>query len=102
MYSLVTGDTGSILRATCKDGSTGAAINLSGASVIARWIDNAGATISRSMTVTDAINGIAQYQFAAGEIVAPQMRIEIEVTDASGKITTSTDEIVLSVRAQIG
>lgn len=101
-YSLVTGDTGSILRVTCKDNSTGAAINLTGATVKAQWKDSVQALVSRVMTITSAPGGIAEYQFAAGEIISPIMRIEIEVIDATGKIVTSLNPIEISVRSQIG
>lgn len=101
-YTLVTGDTGSILRVTCKDAATSEVINLTGATVRAMWRSSAGILVTKSMTVTGALTGIAEYKFLAGEIAAPAMMIEIEVTDSGGNITTSLDSLDLRVRAQIG
>ena len=100
--SLVSGDTGSKLRVTCKDSATGAVINLTGATVIARWKTSTGTVVAKTMTVTSPTGGTAEYQFAAGEIFAPAMRIEVEITDAGGAVITSVDFMTVYVRDQIG
>jgi len=102
MTDLVTGDTGSRLILTVKDRSTETARNLTGATVKVRWRDNDRQLVERDASVTDATGGICQYVFAAGEIIAPSMRIEIEVTDSTGKIITGVDPIDLTVREEIG
>lgn len=101
-YALVTGDTGCTLRVTCKDGATGAVVNLAGATVKAQWRTLAGTLVSKTMTITGASTGIAEYRFLAGEVIAPSMSIEVEVTDSSGLITSSLETIEFRVRSQIG
>jgi hypothetical protein len=102
MTDLVTGDTGSRLVCTVKDKSTGTARNLTGAAVKLRWRDNDRVVVTKTATVTDAAGGVCEYVFGAGEIIAPSMKIEVEVTDNTGKVTTSVDTIDLTVREEIG
>lgn len=99
MYDFVTGDTGSKLQVTCKEASTGAAIVLSSATVRLKWLSD-GTVVSRTMTVTDAASGIAEYQFAADELEAPSMRFDVEITTASG-VRTAADVVRVSVREEI-
>lgn len=99
MYDFVTGDTGSKLQVTCKEASTGTAIVLSSATVRLKWISD-GTVVSRTMTVTDATNGIAEYQFAADELEAPSMRFDVEITTASG-VRTAADVVRVTVREEI-
>ena len=101
MTDLVTGDTGSKLIATCAD-SDGAIINLTGATVELHWEGEDGVVVSEVMTIDDAAGGIASYTFGAGEIFAPKMVFEVEITDSGGKIITCVDKIELIVREQIG
>lgn len=98
-YDLVTGDTGSTLQVTIKD-KTGSAVDLTGGSVKFRWEGNAG-LVEVSAVLTDAVNGVASHKFAAGEIIAPKMRIEVEAT-VGGDVITGTDLIELSVREELG
>lgn len=100
-YDLVTGDTGSILSVSVKDSETALAKDLTACSVIFRW-EGVSGIVSRAATITDAVNGVAQYQFAAGEIIAPRMKIEVEITDSAGKIVTGTELISLTVREELG
>lgn len=101
MTEFVANDTGSKLKVTCKDNDTGAAINLTGATVLLRWMDKTGATQSKTMTVTDAANGVAEYQFAAGEIAYPKMSFDVRITDTGGKIITNLAPIEVTVRAPL-
>lgn len=101
MTDLVTGDTGSKLIVTCRDNETNEVIDLTGATVKLRWEGDAG-VIEKTMTVTNAAAGIAQYQFLAGEIIVPAMRFEVEITDSGGAIISSLGLIELVVREQIG
>ena len=101
MADLVTGDTGSIYQVTCTD-SDGVAINLTGATVRLRWEDDVGVIQTRTMGITDAVNGVAEYQFLAAEIIAPKMKFETEVQDSGGFITSSNDLVTLTVREELG
>jgi len=101
MTDMVTGDTGSKLVVTCNDNDTSSVIDLTGASVVLRWEGDTQVE-SRAMTITDAANGVAEYKFAAGEIIAPKMRFEVEITAGNGDIITNTALIELVVREQLG
>ena len=84
--SFVSGDTGSKLEETCLDNDTGLAIDLTGSTVALKWIDKSEALQTKSMTITDAINGVVEYLFLADELFAPQMKFEVEITDSGGNI----------------
>lgn len=101
MTDLVTGDTGSTLTVTCKDGA-GAVINLTGATVELHWEGASGTVESRNMTVSAPATGVAAYTFSAGEIFAPAMAFEVEITDSAGKVVTCTEKIELTAREEIG
>jgi hypothetical protein len=101
-YDLVTGDTGSKLVVTITDSDTGAAVDLTSCTVRFRWADAAGAIVNRTATILNPANGKAEYQFAAGEIIAPEMQIEVEVTDGTGAVVTGTELIKLTVREELG
>jgi len=102
MTDLVTGDTGSIIQVACTDSRTSDAINLTGATVRLKWIDNSNIVVTKTMTVVSVTAGTAKYQFLAGEIIYPKMTFEIEITDAWGAIITNLKPFELSVRAQLG
>lgn len=99
-YQFVAGDTGSKLRVTCKNDSDNTVIDLTDATVKLKWKDSSGTLQSKTMTIiSPATNGIAEYQFASGELYSGTMSFEIEITDAGGKIIKSLDYIVERVRA---
>lgn len=97
-YDLVTGDTLPVLKVAVKD-HAGADFNLTGMTAKFRWEGEDGALVQKTASIA---GNVASYQFAAGEIFAPSMKIELEITNADGKIITVTDIISLSVREQIG
>jgi BppU N-terminal domain len=101
-FDFVTGDTGSRLVVTCLYNDTGLPINLTGTIVKLNYTSNSGTLYTRNMTVLDTVAGIAEYRFAAGELLAPVITAEVEVTDNMGVILTSLDVLSLSVRQQIG
>mgnify|MGYP001549789444 CR=1 FL=1 len=101
MTDLVSGDTGSKLSVTVKD-NAGAIVDLTGATVKFRWLGNDNLIKEVDAGVTDAPNGVVQYAFLAGDIIAPEMKIEVEVTDSGGLINTSVALIDLTVREQLG
>lgn len=100
-YRLVAGDTGCLLRVSCTNDDDGSVIDLTGAAVTLKWKDSAGMVVSRTMTaVAPATQGIAEYLFAASELIAPAMRFEIQIS-LSGRIVRSLDLIDLPVRTPL-
>jgi hypothetical protein len=93
-YKLAQGDTGSKLRATCKNDGDGSVIDLTGATVHLIWRTAAGALIEKQMTIVGAPTaGVAEYLFAAGEIFLPLMSFRVRITDAGGKILHNLDNL---------
>jgi hypothetical protein len=93
-YKLAQGDTGSKIRATCKNDSDGSLIDLTGATVQLLWRDGAGALVTKTMTIVGAPTaGVAEYLFAAGEIFLPLMSFRVRITDAGGKILHNLDNL---------
>lgn len=100
-YDFVSGDTGSKIQVTCKDNDLGTAINLTGATVTISWENASGTVVTKTMTITNAVSGIAEYQFLAGELLSGKMKFEIVITDAIGKIISNLSLIEVSVREQM-
>lgn len=100
MADFVSNDTGSSLSVPCVDAS-GNAIDLTACTVELHWRDPTGAVVSRDMTVDDAEGGICSYKFAEGELFAPAMSFEVELTDAGGYRLSNLDLIAVTVRAQL-
>ena len=99
---LVAGDTGTILKVTCKDSETGAVLpGLASAVVVLKYRINSGGVISKPMQVVNAVTGLVQYQFAAGELTAGHLKAEVEVTDSGGKLLTNLDLINLIIRKKV-
>ena len=99
---LVTNDTGSTLRLTCKDNELDTAIDLTGSTVRLRWEDDSAAVQTRTMTIVDAANGIVTYKFLTGEIVFPKMRFEVEITDSGGYIISNLSLLEIETREEMG
>jgi len=101
-YQFVSGDTGSVLRVTCKNDSDNTAINLTGSTVSLRWFDRAtDAVITKAMTLVTPASGICSYQFATGELVSPSMSFEVRITDGSSAIIRSLNLIDVDVREKL-
>ncbi len=96
--SFVSGDTGSKLEVTCKDDDTGVVIDLTGSTVKLKWLDAADALQTKTMTITDAVNGIAEYQFLAADLTGTQLKFEVEITDSGGDVLRILDLIRENVR----
>jgi hypothetical protein len=99
-YSFVSNDTGSILQVTCTKASDNSAINLTGATVKLKWFNPARTVVERTMTLVTPLSGIVNYQFLAGDLYAPAMSFEVEITDSGGFRTTVLDPIVVEVRPE--
>jgi hypothetical protein len=99
---LVAGDTASVLTVTCTDKGPATVIDLTGATVQLRFRLNGGARTDVSMTIpAPATDGIATYQFGAGELSVGQFAGEVVITDAVGTIKKILDIIRLTVRAAL-
>jgi BppU N-terminal domain len=99
-YSFVAGDTNSVLTVTCKRADSGAVIDLAGATVSLKWRVDGGTLVTKSMTITDAPNGVCAYTFGTGELVAGIMVAEVAVT-IGGKVTTSVEPFRFTVRPTV-
>jgi hypothetical protein len=100
MADFVSSDTGSTLLVTCTD-DAGTAINLAGCTVKLHWQEAAGTVADKTMTVVSAAAGTCSYKFLTGELFAPGMAFEVEITDASGFKLSNVDLITVNVRAQL-
>lgn len=96
----VSNDTASVLRVTCVDANSDP-INLTGSTVNLHWRDETGLSVDQTMTIEDAANGVCTYQFDTGELFAPGMAFEVEITDTNGKKLTNVDLIAVTVRKEL-
>ena len=94
-------DSGSKLEVTCKNDSDKSVIDLTGATVKIRWKDKAGSVVEKTMTVTNAAGGVAEYRFAAGELEPGTTGYEIEITDALGGIIKNLNLLLVNIRKKI-
>lgn len=97
-YQFVAGDTGSILEITCKNDADNTVIDLTGCTLALQWKGANGVLVSANMTVTDAINGKARYQFLTTELFAGTMQFEVKITDVNSKVIRSLDLLSEKVR----
>ncbi len=106
-FELVELDTGSTLEVTCKNRITKAAIDLTGfLAALLRYTVGSSAVQEKTMTIDpDQVTNIgkASYRFLTGELIADggSFIAEIRLTDASGLVLTSTENIVRSVKARL-
>jgi hypothetical protein len=100
-YDLVQNDTGSKLVIACVKRSDGQPVDLTGATVTLKFRSGPSAILTQAMTVTDATNGIAEYQFLTGELLADEFKAEVEVLDAGGKLLSSLSFIQHRVRPKL-
>lgn len=97
-FDFVSNDTGSVLNVTCKDKATALPLNLTGFTINLCWINQAAVLVTKAMTIATPAAGLAKYQFLANELFAPTMIFEVRVFDPLGKLVTSLDPIIVSVR----
>lgn len=100
-YRFVEGDTGSILEITCVESeSDDTPISLAGSVVTLKWRNRAGVLRLEIMTITDAPNGIVQYQFEEDDLESPSMKLEAMIHSSGGDVT-NLDPIEISVRKRL-
>ena len=78
MADLVAGDTDSAIRATLRH-MDGSPFDLTDLTPIIRFRANDAAPVEHDMVVIDAVNGIVQYTFLVGELVAGILYVEFEI-----------------------
>ena len=106
-FELVELDTGSTLEITAKNRVTLAALDLTGfTSVLLRYVVGSSAIQEKTMTIDpDQVTNIgkASYKFLTDELIAGggSFIAEIRLTDGSGLVLTSTENIVRSVKARL-
>ena len=101
-YALVQNDTGSKLVVTCKDNETKVVIDLTGATVRLKYKIDTGTLQTKTMTVPPpATNGKAEYQWLTAELTPGVLEAQIEITDATSKVLTSLDPILLPIRTKL-
>lgn len=101
MIDFVEADTQPTLELTFRDRVTKVLQNLTGTTVTLRWKIESGAKVERAMTITDAVNGVAEYQFATGELTPGTFQYEATITDGTGRTLTTLMIQLLEVRARI-
>lgn len=96
--ALVQNDTLARLVVTCRDAKTRLPINLAGATVKVTYrIGAAGVWLTRTMVVTNAALGIAEYQFGAGDLDGIGLLfLQVELSGAG--TGTSVNEIAIEVK----
>ncbi|MDT7040849.1 BppU family phage baseplate upper protein [Candidatus Nitronereus thalassa] len=99
---LISLDTGSVLVVTCKNNQDGQVLSLTGATVRLRYKIDGGAAQTVVMTITDAANGLVQYQFGDNELAVGLVLVgETEITDGTGKVVTQLEPFVLPLRSRL-
>ncbi len=104
-FELVELDTGSTLEVTCKNRVTSVVIDLTGfLSALLRYVVGDSAVQEKTMAISATpTDGKASYKFLTDELIAGggSFTAEVRLTDASGLVLTSTENIVRSVKARL-
>ena len=98
---LVAGDTGTTLAVTCKDKDTKSIINLTGKTAKLRYKIGSGSLQVKTMTVTDAAGGVAEYLFLTGELIAGLMTAEVQIIDSLSREITQIDPFEIMIRKRL-
>jgi hypothetical protein len=99
---LIAGDRGSKLVVTCKDSETGAVLDLTSKTIQLRYQINGGTLVTKTMTAqSPAASGNAEYQFAAADLVAGTMVLEVRLQNGLADQLTSVDKSRLTVGAPL-
>lgn len=100
MADLVAGDTNSTLRVTCFQADKVTPLDLTGATVQLKYRIGGGGLQTKTMTITSATVGKAEYKFLAGELTTGTMEFEVAVT-SGGLVVTSQSTATLTIRAAL-
>ena len=79
-------------------------VNITGYSFVLRVRLEDGTRVTKTGTITDASNGLFNFQFSSGDLPRGEHEFEIEITNATLEVQTlpSRRRIPLRVRADIG
>lgn len=99
-YDFVEDDTNSKLKVTCTRDDTGAAINLTGATVTLKYKINAGTLATKTMSVEDTTGGVASYTFTSDELAPGIMVAEVQV-ESGGKVVSSLEPMRFTIRERL-
>lgn len=88
MEDFVAGDTRSMLVMHCVEKDTGKAINLADSTVKIKWTNSSNVLVEHDALIVDSAKGIVEYRFQAGDLVAPKLSFELEITNSAGIITS--------------
>lgn len=102
MDNFVESDTQPFLEISCFDRATKLPLDLTGTTVKLRFkVENQG-KLERDMTIVGApTDGVAKYQFAAGELTPGRLSYEVTIIDGSGLELTSLEVRFFDVRERI-
>jgi hypothetical protein len=92
------------IRVAVRDSKTGSKLALAGIyTATITWSVDSAASVSRAMSVLTGVNdGYVEYQFAAGELIAGTMQIQVTITEiATGFTATTTNEIKKIIGASL-
>lgn len=99
-FEFVENDTGSKLQVTCKNDVDNTVIDLTSSSLKLKWVNAAGVLQSKSMTITNASGGVAEYLFVTGELEKGTVDFEVEIT-TGGLIMSNLALLGVEVRAEL-
>ena len=106
-FDFVEGDTLTTIKSALVDQDNGSALDLTGGSASVRFVfrrpgDGAwSAPTDRALTVTDAANGLVEYQFLTGELLPGIMRLEASATLSNGKTITTKRFTEFTIRPRL-
>lgn len=80
ILEFVAGNTSSKLVVVLKDKGTAYPINLTGATVHLKFSINGGAASNRTMTIQTALDGLVNYTFGTGELIAGDLVGQVFIT----------------------
>lgn len=96
---LIAGDN-TLFKITCKD-QADAVKNLTGLTVQYIFSIDGAAALTKTMTVTSAANGEAEYRYLDTDLSAGKLVGEVRLTDGSSNEATSVNQIERDVRARL-
>jgi hypothetical protein len=102
--TFIAGNTLPKIRVALRDQKTGLKVALDGIYTAAvTWSIDGAASVSGAATVlTGANDGVIEYQFKAGELIAGTMQLQVTITEiATGFTSTTVNEIKKIIGASL-